>query len=295
MRYAVCLKYYWAICFKFPLKSFSLLGEILAIWSLILSLQRWGTRNADFIGKGFAHGPGRQGLGSCCILISGSSVVCSSYVFMRASGQSWLAASRKACAHLEPMKSTQNGYEMKSRFLKSKQRGRIFLACVCVYWVLRIYMCVGTCVCRCTCCSCLWKPEVDIRCPPWLLPYAKAESLPETRAHLSATVATHLFAGIFCLYLPHWDYMWVQCPPSASTSHIGITCKCNAHLLPLPTTLGLHASAMPTFYLCLPHQGYMQVQCPPGFFVSSGNLNPSLPLDCPASTLHTKSSPLPSS
>lgn len=161
-----------------------------------------------------------------------SSVVCSSYVSIRASGQSWLAASWKACAHLEPMKNNQNWYEMKSRFLKSKQQGRIFGMCLCI-WVLRVYMCVGTCVCRCTCtcCICLWKPEVDIRCPPWLLPYAKAESLPEDRAHLSAGAATHLFAGIFSyLCLPHWDYMWVQCPPSTSASHTRVTYRCNAHL-----------------------------------------------------------------
>lgn len=154
-----------------------------------------------------------------------------------------------------------------------------------------------TCVCRCTCtcCTFLWKPKVDIRCPPWLLPHVKAESLPEARAHLSTSVATHLFAGIFYLCLPQWDYMQVQCPPSASTSHMGITCGCNDHLLPLPPTLGLHVGAMPTFYLCLPNRDYMQVPCPPGFYVSSGNLNPSLPFDHPASTLHTKSSPLPNS
>lgn len=171
---------------------------------------------------------------------SGSSVLCSNHVFIRASGQSWLTILWKACAHLEPMNNNQNWYEMKNRFLKIKYR-KILAEQKEEFLFLNVSVClVSVClhVCRHMC--------VQVHMHMLLLSYGSLRLISGVLLDCHHMLRHSLSLNLELTFLLVWLPSFLQ-GSSTSAPHTGITCRCNAHLLPLPPTLGLHAGAMPTW------------------------------------------------
>lgn len=137
---------------------------------------------------------------------------------------------------------------MKSRFLKSKQQGRIF-------WHVSVYM--GS-VCLHVCAGAHAHAVLSYGSLR-LISGVLLDCYHMLRQSLSLKLELTFLLVLLPIFLQG---------SSTSASHSGITCKCNAHLLPPPPTWGLHVGAMTTFYLCLPHWDYMWVQCPPSTFAS---------------------------
>lgn len=77
-------------------------------------------------------------------------------------------------------------------------------SCVHVRRLLGVCMYVSTRVCRCMC-SCVWRPEVDVRCvlylsPPYILRQGLSFEPRDDR----------LASGIPSLPPEHWDYRWTH-------------------------------------------------------------------------------------
>lgn len=95
----------------------------------------------------------------------------------------------------------------------------IFFSCVSFFFLSSVYV---VCMCACMCVNAhvymsMWRPENDIRCPPWSCStfcfFTKIWSLTEPRACL-ASVASQLVPGIPALPPECWDYRCTATPAS---------------------------------------------------------------------------------